>query len=131
MPVEVKFNNFKDISLSFKRHPVTNDILSINGEDAIKRSVINLVRTKVGERFFASILGTDVESSLFDLDNSSLETQINNQIKDVIENFEPRVSLDNILVSIDNNELNVKIQYNIIGLNFNSQQIDLLLYSST
>lgn len=131
MPVEVKFNNFKDINLSFKRHPVTNDILSINGEDAIKRSVINLVRTKVGERFFASILGTDVESSLFDLDNSSLETQINNQIKDVIENFEPRVSLDNILVSIDNNELNVKIQYNIIGLNFNSQQIDLLLYSST
>jgi hypothetical protein len=43
---------FKDISLSFARHPVTNDVLAIKNEDAIKKSVLNLVRTEIGERFF-------------------------------------------------------------------------------
>ena len=48
--------SFKDISLSFSRHPVTNDILILKNEDAIKKSVINLVRTSIGERFFNNLL---------------------------------------------------------------------------
>ena len=58
---------FRDISLSFSKHPITNDLIPLNNEDAIKRSVINLVRTRVGERFFNNLLGSNVESSLFDL----------------------------------------------------------------
>ena len=64
MPISIS-RSFKDISLSFKRHPVTNDILILKNEDAIKRSVINLVQTQLGERFFNDLLGTSVNSSLF------------------------------------------------------------------
>ncbi len=57
---------FKDISLSFNPHPVTNDLGVIKNENAIKKSVRNLVQTIPGERFFNSILGTDIRGSLFD-----------------------------------------------------------------
>ena len=58
---------FTDISLSFVRNPVTNDILTINNADAIKKSVINLVRTRIGERFFNPLLGSSLEDSMFQL----------------------------------------------------------------
>ena len=60
---------FKDISFSFTRHPVTNDIVVLKNEDAIKKSVVNLCRTKLNERFFNELLGTQIEDSLFDLNN--------------------------------------------------------------
>ena len=66
---------FKDINLSFKRHPVTNDIIMLKNEDAIKRAVQNLVRTQIGERFFNTKLGTRITSSLFELAN---ERQLTN-----------------------------------------------------
>ena len=68
MPVQIS-RAFKDISLSFSRHPVTNDIVVLRNEDAIKKSVINLCRTKLNERFFNELLGTQIEESLFDLNN--------------------------------------------------------------
>ena len=56
MPIQRFSQGFKDISLSFKRHPVTNDILALNNEDAIKRSVQNLIRIQLGEVFFNDLL---------------------------------------------------------------------------
>ena len=67
MPTK-RSRSFRDISLSFKRHPITNDVTVLKNEDAIKKSVINLIRTKVGERFFNDILGTSVGDTLFELD---------------------------------------------------------------
>jgi len=131
MSTEVNFRPFKDISLSFKRHPITNDIFSINGKDVIKRSVINLIRTKVGERFFASILGTDVENTLFELDTFAIQSNIDTQIKTVLENFEPRVKLNDVSVRIVNQEVNVSIEYEIVGTEVQPQIIDLLLYTTT
>ena len=58
---------FKDISLSFSKNPITNDILTLQNEDAIKKAVINLVRTQIGERFFNNLIGTSLEKSLFEL----------------------------------------------------------------
>ena len=63
---------FKDISLSFKRHPVTNDILALTNEDAIKRSVRNLVETINEERFFNPLLGSRVRESLFEVPDNTL-----------------------------------------------------------
>lgn len=130
MPTEVKFRPYKDISLSFKRHPVTNDIFSINGKDVIKRSVINLIRTKVGERFFASILGTDIENLLFDLDTFAIQSSLDIQIKNVLSNFEPRVNLNDVSVNIVDNEVTVTIDYEIVGQESDPQQIDVLLYTN-
>lgn len=129
MPLESISRGFKDISLSFKRHPVTNDVTSLKNEDAIKKSVINLVRTKVGERFFNSLLGSNVENYFFELADSRIVTPLEDEIKNVIRNFEPRVSLRRVDVELflDQNELNVVIVYDIIGLSLPAQNISFIL----
>ena len=121
--------SFKDISLSFSRHPVTNDILILKNEDAIKKSVINLVRTRIGERFFNNLLGTSVDNSLFELNGSEVSTIIDEEIKTVLSNFEPRIVVRDVMVESmeDSNELNVKISYDIVGLPFPPQNIEFLL----
>ena len=121
--------SFRDISLSFSRHPVTNDILILKNEDAIKKSVINLVRTRIGERFFNNLLGTSVDSSLFELNGPEVSTILIEEIKTVLNNFEPRISVKDIIVESnqDSNELNIKISYDIVGLPFAIQNIEFIL----
>lgn len=120
---------FRDISLSFTRNPVTNDIIVLRNEDAIKKSVINLVRTRIGERFFNNLLGTSVEDSLFELNTSDVTTILDDEIKTLLENFEPRIKVSEVLVEslMDSNELNIKIQYDIVGLPFPQQNIEFIL----
>ena len=121
--------SFKDISLSFSRHPVTNDILILKNEDAIKKSVINLVRTSIGERFFNNLLGTSIDNSLFELNGLEVSTILDEEIKTVLSNFEPRIKVRDVMVEslMDSNELNAKISYDIVGLPFPSQNIEFLL----
>lgn len=121
---------FKDISLSFKRHPVTNDILVIKNEDAIKRSVQNIVLTIVGEKPFEPLFGSNINSSLFELNTSLEAIGIREQIVSAIRNFEPRV--DNLDVSVtigaDTNDMYATIQYDIVGLPLPTQTVDVLLF---
>ena len=120
---------FKDISLSFKRHPVTNDILALRNEDAIKRSVRNLVETVNEERFFNPLIGSHVRESLFDLADNSLRATLKAQIRTSIENFEPRVNLTDVTVNHpnDSNDLEIVISYNIIGQESSPQEITFIL----
>jgi phage baseplate assembly protein W len=120
---------FRDISLTFTRNPVTNDILSLNDADAIKKSVINLVRTRVGERFFNSIVGTNIENSIFELQSVPLARSLQIEIETLLRNFEPRIRLSSVNVNYPeySNELNVIITYNIIGLQIPSQTVDFVL----
>lgn len=129
MPLENISRGFKDISLSFLRHPVTNDIAVLKNEDAIKRSVVNLVRTRVGERFFNSLLGSSIENYLFDLSNFDIADPLQEEITNLISNFEPRVNLRSVDVELlaDSNELNVKMIYDIIGLSSPTQSINFIL----
>ena len=124
-----KSRAFKDISLSFRRHPVTNDVLALRNEDAIKRSVRNLVETINEERFFNPLIGSQVKSSLFENVDNSLVTTIRTQIETSITNFEPRVKLTNVLVDhpLDTNELEVTIAYDIIGQEASPQEISFIL----
>jgi phage baseplate assembly protein W len=120
---------FRDISLSFTKNPVTNDIIPLRNEDAIKRAVVNLVRTRVGERFFNSLLGTNVEQTLFELNLPENISYLQDEIKITLENFEPRIRVDNVLVDseLDSNELNVRIVYDILGLPIPQQNIEFIL----
>lgn len=120
---------FKDISLSFVRNPVTNDIISINDADAIKKSVINLVRTRIGERFFNSLIGSRIEDSMFELQTPEVAYSLELDIKTLLKNFERRISLVSVLVTYpeDSNEFNVRISYNIIGLPVPTQTVDFIL----
>jgi phage baseplate assembly protein W len=120
---------FKDISLSFTKHPITNDILILRNEDAIKRSVINLVRTQIGERFFNNLLGTSIESSMFELTTSDITTVLKEEISTLLNNFEPRIRFRNVSIEIveDYNELNISIEYDIVGLSVPTQNIEFIL----
>ena len=101
MPLSKISRGFRDISLSFKRHPVTRDLLPLRNEDAIKRSVQNLVRTKIGEVFFRNDIGTRISGALFELGNSDFIDPISTEIDTVITNFEPRVNLTDVVLNQD------------------------------
>ena len=129
MPLNKISRGFRDISLSFKRHPVTNDLLPLKNEDAIKRAVQNLVRTKIGEVFFRNDIGTRITGSLFELANDDLVDPISTEIETVITNFEPRVNLKNVNVNSrpEDNALDIEISYNIVGLSLPIQSINFIL----
>mgnify|MGYP005695896051 CR=1 FL=1 len=121
--------SFKDISLSFARNPVTGDILPIKNEDAIKKSVMNLVKTRVGERFFNNLLGTNMQDSLFELGSPALALSLESEVETLLANFEPRVKDPEIIVKFetDSNEMYIKIQYEIVGLPVPAQEIEFIL----
>lgn len=120
---------FKDISFAFEPHPITKDISVLKNEDAIRRSVRNLVETIPTERFFNSLLGSDVRSSLFNFIDNATGSVIADQIETVISNYEPRV--DNVRVKVDpqpdDNSFSVTIFFNIIGQEFPTQQFNFIL----
>ena len=120
---------FKDISLSFTRHPVTNDVTVLKNEDAIKKSVINLCRTRINERFFNDLLGTSIEDSLFETNLTDIASFLEREISTLLKNYEPRIDLTNILIDsvVDSYELQVRIEYEITGLPFPTQNIEFLL----
>ena len=123
---------FKDISLTFNRHPVTDDIGVFTNESAIKRAVTNLVRTRIGERFFESLLGSAVEDSLFEQADPDNAQVLEDDIRLLLENFEPRVKGVEVRVvyPLDTNELTVTIGYNIVGLAIPRQNIEFILQST-
>ena len=127
--IKRKSQTFKDISLSFKPHPITKDMPILKDERAIARSVRNLVETIPTEKFFNSLLGTDIRGSLFELYTNTTRTVIQDQIRTTIENFEPRV--DNVEVEVngqpDSNTLEVIIYYNIVGIEVPRQEFTFLL----
>ena len=120
---------FKDISLSFVKHPVTNDIVALKNEDAIKKSVVNLVRTQIGERFFEPLLGTSLEGSMFELSTEEIGLELESEIRVLLDNYEPRIVVSRIKAeaSPDDYELNVNIVYDIVGLAIPRQNIEFIL----
>jgi len=120
---------FKDISLSFTRHPVTNDVIVLKNEDAIKRSVINLTRTRFNERYFNELIGTSIDNSLFELMDSGIGDVMETEITTLLNNFEPRINLTSVTVqpNPDENYLGVRVEYEIVGLPFPQQNIEFLL----
>ena len=120
---------FKDISLSFTKHPVTNDVTVLKNEDAIKKSVINLCRTRINERFFNDLLGTSIEDSLFETNLDDISSFLEREITVLLKNFEPRILLTNVIVEslVDSYELQIRVEYEITGLQFPTQNIEFLL----
>jgi len=121
---------FKDINLSFKRHPVTNDVVTIRDEDAIKRSVKNIIFTIIGEKPFEPLFGSIINEALFDLTTVYDEILIQDEIKSSILKFEPRITNLVVTTSVypDSNELNCTVQYDIVGLPAPTQEVDVLLF---
>jgi len=129
MAVQGTSRAFKDISLSFSPHPVTKDLPVLTNERAIARAVRNLVETIPTERFFNPLIGTNVRGSLFQPYSRETLTTIEDQIRDTITNFEPRVGNVQIEASSqpDDNTFSVKVIFDIVGLAAPTQTFSFLL----
>ena len=109
---------------------MTNDVLTVSNEDAIKRSVKNIIFTILGEKPFLPLFGSVINQSLFDLNTNLNEIRISDEIKQSLLNYEPRIDNTEVTVSVypDSNELNCIIQYDIVGIPAPTQEVDVLLF---
>ena len=129
MAIQRISRSFKDISLSFSPHPVTKDLPILKNENAIIRSVRNLVQTIPTERFFNSNLGSDVQDSLFGFVDYGTASLIEDQIITVVTNYEPRVENVEAEVEpqVDNNSFGVIVRFDVVGQAFPPQEFAFLL----
>ena len=129
MPAERVSKGFKDISASFQVNPLNFDLIGLKNENAIARSVRNLVLTQRGERPFAPSLGSGVNGLLFENMDDLTASVLRDEIIEVITNYEPRVELIDVTVTAlpDENAMNVRVQYRIIGIEAPAQQLTFAL----
>ena len=129
MPSERISKEFKDISLSFQVNPLNYDLIGIKNETAISRSIRNLVLTQPGERFFNQNLGSKVNRSLFENIDDISASVIKDEIENTIKNYEPRVSLIDVVVTpnFDDYEFTVTVSYYIVGVDVLPQQLSFAL----
>ena len=129
MPVQRLSRGFKDLSASFQTNPLSNDLIALKNESAIARSVRNLVLTRQGERPFQPVLGTGVNNLLFENMDKLTASAIRSELRTTIENYEPRVEINEILVEPDfeGNAFHVTLQYFIIGMDVPEQELTFAL----
>ena len=110
--------SFRDFSLTFEKNAVTNDILSLKNEAAIKESVKNIVLYNFYEKPFDPFFGGNILGLLFENSTPTMVLEVKNRIEQSIEINEPRVTAVSVVVQFeeDRNELNCKIQYLILGI---------------
>lgn len=129
MPLQRVSQGFKDISMSFQVNPLTYDLITLTNENAIARSIRNLVITDKGERFFNNNLGSRVSSLLFESLDEITASSVKDEIENTINNYEPRVELISVAAIPDYNssELGIIIKYFIVGIDAQPQQLSFAL----
>ena len=121
--------SFKDLNITFKKHPVTNDIVVSKDASAIKQAIVNLLLTNKGERLMNPTYGSDIRSYLFEPMDFGTANQIKNNIRDTIETFEPRIRVLQISATpnFDDNGFDITMTYNVIGTDTPPVTVDFFL----
>ena len=129
MPVQRVSKPFKDISATFQTNPLNSDLIALKNENAISRSIRNLILTQPGDKQFQPDLGSEVYESLFETLDQITASSVQQQIENTIIKYEPRVDLRDVTVTanIPNNAFDVLINYEIIGIEASRQQITFAL----
>ena len=132
MPIERVSQGFKDISMTFQSNPLNEDLIAIKNENAIARSLRNIVFTTPGEKFFNQSFGSRITESLFENIDEITATIIVDEIRQSIDNYEPRVEVDDVKAfpNYDNNSFDVTITYDVIGSEIPTQELQFVLQSS-
>ncbi len=132
MPLERVSQGFKDISMTFQANPLNDDLIGLKNANAIARSVRNIVMTLPGEKFFNPTFGSRITESLFENIDDITATVIIDEIRESIDNYEPRVDLLDVQAfpNYDNNSFDVTIIYEIIGIEIPAQELQFVLQSS-
>ena len=129
MPAERISKGFKDISAVFEVNPLNDDLIVLRNSNAIARSIRNIIFTSRGDKPFNPSFGSRVSELLFDPMDQITTLAIKTEIEETIKNFEPRVNLKRVQVnpSYDDNEYSVVINYEIIGIDLDIQQLSFAL----
>ena len=129
MPQQRVTQKFKDISMSFQSNPLNRDLIGLKNENAISRSIRNIVFTLPGEKFFDENFGSNVTRSIFENIDDISAAIIKDEITTSIENYEPRVTLVRVDANpdVDNNSFDVIIVYRVIGADVLPQQLEFVL----
>jgi len=132
MPAQRVSKSFKDVSMSFKFNPLSGDLITLKNENAIARAVRNIVSTTPGEKFFNPEFGSSVGEILFENVDDITAVSIQDEIKNCLGNYEPRVELIDVFVdpNFDENQFDVTITYRIIGVDLPPSQLDFALLPS-
>ena len=132
MPIERVSQGFKDISMTFQSNPLNDDLIALKNENAIARSIRNIVFTLPGEKFFNASFGSRITESLFDNIDDITATIIVDEIRESIETYEDRVQLVDVIAdpNFENNSFDLTITYEIIGRNIPAQELQFVLQSS-
>ncbi len=115
--------------MTFQSNPLNDDLIALKNENAIARSIRNIVFTLPGEKFFNPSFGSRISGSLFENIDDITGDVINDEIKNSINNWEPRVDLIEVITipDPDNNSYNVSVEYEIIGADVPPQQLEFVL----
>ena len=129
MPLERVSQGFKDISMTFQTNPLNGDLIALKNENAIARSVRNIVFTLPGEKFFDENFGSNIKRTLFENIDDISASIIVDEIRQSIINYEPRVQLIDVQAfpNYDNNNFDVTIVYEVIGADVPAQQLQFAL----
>ena len=132
MPIERVSQGFKDISMTFQSNPLNSDLIAIKNENAIARSLRNIVFTLPGEKFFDESFGSRITESLFDNIDDITAAIIVDEIRESIDINEPRVDLKDVKAypDYDNNGFDVIITYDVVGTEIPTQELQFVLQSS-
>ena len=132
MPAQRVSKSFKDVSMSFKFNPLSGDLIALKNENAIARAVRNIVLTSPGEKLFDPDFGSSVSEILFENVDDITAVSIQDEIRNCLNNYEPRVDLVNVDVNpnFDENQFDVKITYKIVGIDIPPSQLEFALLPS-
>lgn len=118
---------YTDIDLNITPHPSSGDLVLKKDNDAVKRSLRNIMLTNNFERPFKPNFGANLRGLLFELADDLTKFEIRSQIIEAVENFEPRVKIDNIYLTQDRgNRMYVNLHYGIVGVE-DPQELEVIL----
>ena len=129
MPLERVSQEFKHISMIFQSNPLNDDLIGLKNENAIARALRNIVFTLPGEKFFNESFGSRISGSLFENIDDITGDVINDEIRNSINKWEPRVDLLDVITlpNPDSNSYEVTITYEIVGADVPPQQLEFVL----
>ena len=121
--------SFKDINITFKKHPVTNDLVVSKDASAIKQSIVNLLMTNKGERVYQPEYGSDLRRFLFEPMDFATAATIQSNIVSTIKKFEPRIGILSLeaIPNFDDNGFDVEMTYEIRGTDNPPVNVDFFL----
>ncbi len=121
--------SFKDVNITFKKHPVTGDVVVSKDASAIKQAIVNLLLTNKGEKLFDPEYGSDIRSYLFEPLDYATANQVQSNIRYTIAKWEPRIGVTNIeaVPNYDDNGFDVYLEYEIRGSSIPPTSVEFFL----